>query len=43
MSIKLRPPLITFERVRLSAFILFCIGIQVLWTGVAELLQSLNG
>jgi multiple antibiotic resistance protein len=29
--------------VRLSAFILFCIGIQVLWTGVAELLQSLNG
>ncbi len=28
--------------VRLSAFILFCIGIQVLWTGVAELLQSLN-
>jgi multiple antibiotic resistance protein len=25
--------------VRLSAFILFCVGIQVLWTGVAELLQ----
>jgi multiple antibiotic resistance protein len=28
--------------VRLSAFILFCIGIQVFWTGAAELLQSLN-
>ena len=27
--------------VRLSAFILFCIGIQVLWTGVEELLSSL--
>ena len=27
--------------VRLSAFLLFCIGIQVLWTGLAELLQSL--
>jgi multiple antibiotic resistance protein len=28
--------------VRLSAFILFCIGIQVLWTGAAELLRSLD-
>jgi multiple antibiotic resistance protein len=28
--------------VRLSAFILFCIGIQVLWGGVAELLQSIR-
>jgi multiple antibiotic resistance protein len=27
--------------VRLSAFLLFCIGIQVLWTGVAELLSGL--
>jgi multiple antibiotic resistance protein len=27
--------------VRLSAFLLFCIGIQVLWTGAAELLGSL--
>jgi multiple antibiotic resistance protein len=27
--------------VRLSSFLLFCIGIQVLWTGVAELLTSL--
>jgi multiple antibiotic resistance protein len=27
--------------VRLSAFLLFCIGIQVIWTGAAELLQSL--
>lgn len=26
---------------RLSAFLLFCIGIQVLWTGVAELVASL--
>ena len=29
--------------VRLSAFLLFCIGIQVLWTGIAELLTSLPG
>ncbi len=29
--------------VRLSAFLLFCIGIQVLWTGVAELVASLRG
>jgi multiple antibiotic resistance protein len=27
--------------VRLSAFILFCVGIQVLWTGLEELLASL--
>jgi multiple antibiotic resistance protein len=27
--------------VRLSAFLLFCIGIQVMWNGVAELLSSL--
>jgi multiple antibiotic resistance protein len=26
---------------RLSAFLLFCIGVQVLWTGLAELLSSL--
>lgn len=26
---------------RLSAFLLFCIGIQVLWTGIAELIASL--
>jgi multiple antibiotic resistance protein len=29
--------------VRLSAFLLFCIGIQVLWNGAAELLGSLSG
>jgi len=28
--------------VRLSAFILFCIGIEVLWDGIAELLQTLR-
>ena len=28
--------------VRLSAFLLFCIGIQVMWNGVAELLGSLS-
>jgi multiple antibiotic resistance protein len=27
--------------VRLSAFLLFCIGIQVLWNGLAELLGTL--
>lgn len=27
---------------RLSAFLLFCIGIQVLWTGVAALVESLR-
>jgi multiple antibiotic resistance protein len=27
--------------VRLSAFLLFCIGIQVLWNGLAELLNAL--
>jgi multiple antibiotic resistance protein len=26
--------------VRLSAFLLFCIGIQVLWNGAAELLRT---
>jgi len=25
---------------RLSAFLLFCIGIQVFWTGASELLRS---
>jgi multiple antibiotic resistance protein len=29
--------------VRLSAFLLFCIGIQVWWTGAAELLASVVG
>lgn len=28
--------------VRLSAFLLFCIGIQVFWTGASELIQSLG-
>lgn len=28
---------------RLSAFLLFCIGVQVMWTGVAELVASLPG
>lgn len=28
--------------VRLSAFLLFCIGVQVLWTGAAELLATLQ-
>jgi hypothetical protein len=28
--------------VRLSAFLLFCIGIQVFWNGAAELLSSLT-
>ena len=27
--------------VRLSAFILFCIGVQIFWTGASELIQSL--
>jgi len=27
---------------RLSAFLLFCIGIQVMWTGIAELVRSLQ-
>lgn len=27
--------------VRLSAFILFCIGVQILWTGVSELLSTI--
>jgi multiple antibiotic resistance protein len=26
--------------VRLSAFILFCLGVQILWSGVSELLIS---
>jgi multiple antibiotic resistance protein len=29
--------------VRLSAFILFCIGVQILWTGASELLSTLPG
>ena len=28
--------------VRLSAFLLFCIGVQVLWTGASELLASVG-
>jgi multiple antibiotic resistance protein len=28
---------------RLSAFLLFCIGIQVLWGGVADLIRGLSG
>ena len=28
---------------RLSAFLLFCIGIQVMWTGISELVASLPG
>ncbi len=27
--------------IRLSAFILFCLGVQILWSGVSELLSSL--
>jgi small neutral amino acid transporter SnatA (MarC family) len=27
---------------RLSAFLLFCIGIQVLWTGLSELVRQLG-
>jgi len=27
--------------VRLSAFILFCIGVQIFWTGAAELILNL--
>jgi multiple antibiotic resistance protein len=34
-------PVGTSVIVRVSAFLLFCIGIQVAWTGVAELLTSL--
>jgi len=26
---------------RLSAFLLFCIGIQILWNGIAELIRTL--
>ncbi len=26
--------------VRLSAFILFCLGVQILWSGASELLKS---
>jgi multiple antibiotic resistance protein len=29
--------------VRLSAFILFSLGVQIVWTGVAELLSTLPG
>ena len=28
------------QRLRLSAFILFCLGIQILWSGGSELLRS---
>ena len=35
-------PTATTIVMRLSAFVLFCIGIQVLWTGVAELLKTLQ-
>jgi multiple antibiotic resistance protein len=28
--------------VRLSAFILFCLGVQILWTGASELLKTLR-
>lgn len=28
--------------VRLSAFILFCLGVQILWTGASDLLATLN-
>jgi hypothetical protein len=28
--------------VKLSAFLLFCIGIQVMWNGAAELLGALQ-
>jgi multiple antibiotic resistance protein len=28
--------------VRLSAFILFCLGVQILWTGASDLLTTLN-
>jgi multiple antibiotic resistance protein len=28
--------------VRLSAFILFCLGVQIVWTGVSELLKSVT-
>jgi len=28
--------------VRLSAFLLFCIGIQILWTGASELLGTMH-
>jgi small neutral amino acid transporter SnatA (MarC family) len=27
---------------RLTAFLLFCIGIQVMWTGIAKLVGSLQ-
>jgi multiple antibiotic resistance protein len=29
--------------VRLSAFILFCLGVQIIWTGVSDLLASVAG
>jgi multiple antibiotic resistance protein len=32
----------TMVVLRLAAFILFCIGIQIVWTGVAELLSSVK-
>jgi multiple antibiotic resistance protein len=39
---KLMGPTGTSIIVRLSAFLLFCIGIQVAWNGVAELLGTLH-
>jgi multiple antibiotic resistance protein len=39
---KVAGPTGTAIAMRLSAFLLFCIGIQVLWTGVAELLASVR-
>jgi Multiple antibiotic transporter len=29
--------------VRLSAFILFCLGVQIIWTGVSDLLTTTLG
>jgi multiple antibiotic resistance protein len=39
---KLLGPAGTDIAVRLSAFILFCIGVQILWTGLSELLLTLK-
>jgi multiple antibiotic resistance protein len=39
---KLLGPVGTDIAVRLSAFILFCIGVQILWTGLSELLLTLK-
>jgi multiple antibiotic resistance protein len=37
---RLLGPAGTFIAVRLSAFILFCLGVQILWSGGSELLRS---